>query len=58
MSVSMMVPLKVSRSTMAAQRGLVLLTAFDFFIVWITGREYRLHRERNQQAAPTSPSAG
>jgi hypothetical protein len=28
-SVSMMVPLKVSRSTMAAQRGLVLLTALD-----------------------------
>ncbi|GAA4026747.1 DUF2127 domain-containing protein [Arthrobacter methylotrophus] len=36
--------------------GLILLTAFDIFIVWITGREYRIHRARNQQPSPTPQS--
>lgn len=46
------------RIAVAFSWGLVLLTAFDIFIVWITAREYRIHRERNQQASPTSESAG
>lgn len=37
------------RIVVAFSWGVVLLTAFDIFIVWITGREYRLHRARNQQ---------
>ncbi|MGN6442098.1 MAG: DUF2127 domain-containing protein, partial [Arthrobacter sp.] len=28
--------------------GMVLLTAFDIFIVWITWREYRLRRSRGR----------
>ncbi|WAH95894.1 DUF2127 domain-containing protein [Arthrobacter sp. MMS18-M83] len=46
------------RIVVAFSWGLVLLTAFDIFIVWITAREYRLHRARNQQSSPTSHSAG
>ncbi|WP_345448885.1 DUF2127 domain-containing protein [Arthrobacter gyeryongensis] len=45
------------RIVVAFSWGLVLLTAFDIFIVWITGREYRLHRARNQQPSPTSQPA-
>jgi len=32
--------------TSAFSWGLVLLTVFDIFIVWLTGREYRAHRTR------------
>ncbi|MBB6404765.1 DUF2127 domain-containing protein [Arthrobacter sp. AZCC_0090] len=46
------------RIAVAFSWGLVLLTAFDIFIVWITAREYRLHRARNQEPSPTPPSAG
>ncbi len=46
------------RIAVAFSWGLVLLTAFDIFIVWITGREYRIHRARNQQPSPTSRPAG
>ncbi|MDQ0240185.1 DUF2127 domain-containing protein [Arthrobacter bambusae] len=42
------------RIVVAFSWGLVLLTAFDIFIVWITAREYRLHRARNQQHSPTT----
>src|SRR6185437_10651078 len=40
------------RIVVAFSWGLVLLTAFDIFIVWITAREYRLHRARNRQHSP------
>ncbi|WP_332602694.1 DUF2127 domain-containing protein [Arthrobacter sp. S2(2024)] len=42
------------RIVVAFSWGLVLLTAFDIFIVWITAREYRLHRARNRQHSPTT----
>ncbi|MCZ9882265.1 DUF2127 domain-containing protein [Arthrobacter sp. B2a2-09] len=45
------------RIAVAFSWGLVLLTAFDIFIVWITSREYRIHRARNQQASPTAQPA-
>ncbi len=45
------------RIAVAFSWGLVLLTAFDIFIVWITAREYRIHRARNQQPSPTSRPA-
>ncbi|UKA58015.1 DUF2127 domain-containing protein [Arthrobacter sp. FW306-2-2C-D06B] len=45
------------RIAVAFSWGLVLLTAFDIFIVWITAREYRLHRARNQQHSPSSRPA-
>ncbi|TDW29806.1 DUF2127 domain-containing protein [Cryobacterium psychrophilum] len=31
--------------------GMILLTAFDIFIVWLTWREYGLHRTRHTPAA-------
>ncbi|MFH5878542.1 DUF2127 domain-containing protein [Arthrobacter sp. NA-172] len=37
--------------------GMVLLTAFDIFIVWITAREYRIHKARIQQPSPASQPA-
>ncbi|MEV8148007.1 DUF2127 domain-containing protein [Arthrobacter sp. NPDC080073] len=46
------------RIAVAFSWGLVLLTAFDIFIVWITAREYRIHKARNQQASPTPQSTG
>ncbi|MEW1823046.1 DUF2127 domain-containing protein [Arthrobacter sp. NPDC080031] len=46
------------RIAVAFSWGLVLLTAFDIFIVWITAREYRIHKTRNQQASPTPQSTG
>ncbi len=46
------------RIAVAFSWGLVLLTAFDIFIVWITAREYRIHRARNQQASSTPQSTG
>lgn len=45
------------RIAVAFSWGLVLLTAFDIFIVWITAREYRIHRARTQQASPTTQPA-
>ncbi|MDQ0031426.1 DUF2127 domain-containing protein [Arthrobacter bambusae] len=45
------------RILVAFSWGMVLLTAFDIFIVWITGREYRIRRARNQQPSPTTRSA-
>jgi uncharacterized membrane protein len=38
------------RILVAFSWGLMFLTAFDIFIVWITAREYRLHRARNRDA--------
>ncbi|MFC5501820.1 DUF2127 domain-containing protein [Lysinimonas soli] len=36
--------------------GLALLTAFDVFVVWLTWREYRIHRDRRRQTtAAASP---
>ncbi len=32
--------------------GMVLLTAFDIFIVWLTAHEYRAHRARHTGAFP------
>lgn len=32
--------------------GMVLLTAFDIFIVWLTLHEYRAHRARTEDACP------
>ncbi|WP_284983020.1 DUF2127 domain-containing protein [Arthrobacter sp. efr-133-TYG-118] len=46
------------RIAVAFSWGLVLLTAFDIFIVWITAREYRIHKARNQQASPAPQSTG
>ncbi|MGM7777310.1 DUF2127 domain-containing protein [Arthrobacter sp. KNU-44] len=46
------------RIVVAFSWGLVLLTAFDIFIVWITAREYRLHKARNQRASATAPRGG
>lgn len=37
--------------------GMVLLTAFDIFVVWITGREYRLHRVRRTDPVEQSGNA-
>ncbi|GAB3560760.1 DUF2127 domain-containing protein [Arthrobacter alkaliphilus] len=48
---------QVYRIVVAFSWGLVLLTAFDIFIVWITGREYRLRRTKNQQHSPASNPA-
>jgi uncharacterized membrane protein len=48
---------QVYRIVVAFSWGLVLLTAFDIFIVWITGREYRLRRTKNQQHSPASKPA-
>ncbi|MFQ4149521.1 DUF2127 domain-containing protein [Arthrobacter sp. LAPM80] len=31
--------------------GMVLLTAFDIFIVWLTAHEYRAHRSRTKNAS-------
>jgi uncharacterized membrane protein len=36
----------VYQIAVAASVGVVLLTAFDIFIVWLTWREYRLHQAR------------
>ena len=36
--------------------GLLLLTAFDIFVVWITWREYGIHRARRHPSA-VSPEA-
>ena len=36
--------------------GMVLLTAFDIFIVWITAREYRLQRVRVSHSAREQPA--
>ncbi|MEO8222367.1 MAG: DUF2127 domain-containing protein [Specibacter sp.] len=36
--------------------GMVLLTAFDIFIVWLTWHEYRAHRARTDNDDPTRPS--
>ncbi|MFF2344734.1 DUF2127 domain-containing protein [Pseudarthrobacter sp. NPDC058119] len=36
------------RISVAFTWGMMLLTAFDIFIVWITWREYRLRRSRNR----------
>jgi uncharacterized membrane protein len=46
------------RILVAFSWGMVLLTAFDIFIVWITAREYRIHRARDRQPSPTAQSAG
>ena len=45
------------RIAVAFSWGLVLLTAFDIFIVWITAREYRLHKARSQESSPTAQPA-
>jgi uncharacterized membrane protein len=39
----------------AASWGLILLTGFDIFIVWLTWREYGIHRTR-QAGSPVHPS--
>lgn len=53
---------QVYRISVAFSWGMVLLTAFDIFIVWITWHEYRLRRAQSRTPAdaesPASPGTG
>lgn len=40
------------RITYAPSIGLVLLTIFDAFVVWLTWREYQLHRQAADSTTP------
>jgi len=42
----------VSASVFGAIYLLLILTAFDIFIVWITAREYRRQRRRRMPGQP------
>jgi uncharacterized membrane protein len=44
------------RIAVAFSWGMVALTAFDIFVVWITAREYRIHRGRQSRQAATQPA--